>query len=217
MINDSSLAGFVANAVTHGRITFGDVRRLQRDYLPGGIETREQAEMLAEVAGKIEHADRSWKLWFAAALADFATKSAEGDAAKRDETIVWLERLSEIPGFSRRTSRKIARQLRGDAQPAETTAPAVVEAVAETNVDAAPPQEPAAPPAPCDKADDAERRKRTRAAKQSHIIVPRRPAKPLRSKHKRHAMPLATMPSLWLWPESMGEQCLQVPLAAQLR
>src|SRR6185437_6909920 len=103
MINDLDLAGFVTGAIARGRITFGDVRRLQRDYLPGGIEARAQAESLAALADGGQHADRSWKQWFAATLTEFATKGVEGDAAARDETVVWLERLSEKPGFARRT------------------------------------------------------------------------------------------------------------------
>lgn len=214
MINNSSLTGFVTSAITHGRITFGDVRRLQRDYLPGGIETRAQADMLTALAAEVEHTDRSWTQWFAAALTDFAAKSAEGGDAARDETTTWLEQLSGKPGFARRTSRKIARQLRGRAEPAETTA-VVVE---ETNVDAAQPQAAAMTPAPQrDEPDGAERRRRTRAAKRSHIVVRRRPAKRARSQRKREAMPVAMMPGLWAWPHFMGEQQLQVPLAAPCR
>src|SRR5690348_1657874 len=122
MSNDSNLAGFLTGVSARSRITFGDVRRLQRDYLPCGIESRAQAEMLVALAAQVEHTDRSWGQWFGIALADFVAKSAEGSAAARDETIAWLEHLSEKPGFARRIGRKIARQLRGSAEPVETTA-----------------------------------------------------------------------------------------------
>ena len=36
MIN-GKLQEFVCNVAVKGRISYGDVRRLQRDYLPGGI------------------------------------------------------------------------------------------------------------------------------------------------------------------------------------
>jgi hypothetical protein len=214
MINDSSLAGFVTNAITHSRITFGDIRRLQRDYLPGGIETRAQAEMLTTLAAEVAHADRSWRQWFTAALADFAAKSAEGGAAACDETIAWLEHLSEKPGFARRISRKIARRLRRGAEPAGTTALAAEQA----SMDAGQPQgSTASPAAQRDEPNDAERRRRTRVAKRSHIVVRRRPLERARSRRKREAMPLAMMPGLWAWPQFMGEQQLQVPLAAPFR
>jgi len=211
MINDLDLAGFVNGAIARSRITFGDVRRLQRDYLPGGIETRAQAEMLTALADGITDADRSWKQWFTATLADLATRSAAGDAAARDETIAWLERLSDKPGLARRTSRKIARQLRPDVEPAE----AATSATEEASVDAIVPQEPAATPAPeHDEPAEAERRKRTRAAKRSRIIVRREPAKRIRPQRKYDAMPFAMMPTRWVWLPLMGAQQLQVRLAA---
>jgi hypothetical protein len=211
MINDLSLADFVTSAIAHGRITFGDVRRLQRDYLPDGITSRAQAEMLAALAARIEHADRSWKQWFAAALADFATKSAEDGAAARDETIAWLKHLAETPGSARRISRKVARQLRGEAVPAEMPAITAEEAGVETVI---------VPQEPTDQRDepaDAERRRRTRAAKRSRIIVRRPPAKRTQLQRKREAMPCAMMPTLWVWSPLMGERQLQVQLAAPIR
>jgi hypothetical protein len=210
MINDLSLAGFVTSAIAHRRITFGDVRRLQRDYLPRGIESRAQAEMLTSLTTEVGHADRSWRQWFAAALTGFAARSAEGGAAARDETIAWLEHLSDKPGLARRTGRKIARQLREEAEPAETTALAVED----VSVEAVAPQEPAvAPAAQRDEPSETERRRRTRAARRSRIVVRKPPLKPARSPRKREAMPCAMMPSLWMCPPLMGEHQLQVPLA----
>jgi hypothetical protein len=214
MINDQELAGFVNGAIARGRITFGDVRRLQRDYLPNGIDTRAQAEMLTALAAGIEDADRSWRQWFATVLTDFATKRAGGDAAPRDETFAWLEQLSDKPGFARRISRKIARQLRRGIESAETTACAIEEASADTIVA----QEPVlSPAAQCDEPNETARRKRTRAAKRSRIIVRRRPAKRIRSQNKHDTMPFAMMPARWVWSPLMGAQQLQIRLAAPSR
>ncbi|HEY1542923.1 MAG TPA: hypothetical protein VGG01_10985 [Xanthobacteraceae bacterium] len=211
MTNDLGLASFVTSAAAHRRITFGDVRRLQRDYLPDGITTREQAEMLTALAPQIEHADRSWRQWFAAALADFATKSAGSEATTRDETIAWLEQLSKTPGMVKRISRKLARELRRGAELAE----APVIAAEETAVAAGVPQEAIAPSAEQHHdRDETERRKRTRAAKRSRIIVRRAPAKPTRPQRKLDAMPLAVMPTQWVWSPLMAAQHLQIQLAA---
>jgi hypothetical protein len=214
MTNDLGLASFVTSAIAHRRITFGDVRRLQRDYLPDGIATREQAEMLTVLAPQIEHADRSWQQWFAGALADFATKSADGDVVARDETIAWLEQLPKTPGMVKRICRKLARELRCGAEPIETPAVATEEA----KVDAGAPQEAAAAPAAQDhERDETARRRRTRAAKRSRIIVRRRPAKRTRPQHKPEAMSLAMLPTQWVWSPLMGEQQLQIQLAAPAR
>jgi len=213
MSNDLNLADFLTSVVTRNRITFGDVRRLQRDYLPCGIETRAQAEMLTALA-KVEHADRSFGPWFTAALAELAANSAEGDASARDETIAWLEHLSEKPGFARRTGRRIARQLRAGVEPAETTVAAAEETIVDTTV----PQEPAVTPAAQDdEPDETERRRRTRVAKRSRIIVRRRPARRTRLQSKCEAMPYAMMPTPWVWSGLMGAQQLQVHLAAPFR
>lgn len=214
MTNDLGLAGFVTSAIAHRRITFGDVRRLQRDYLPDGITTREQAEMLTALAPEIEHADRSWRQWFAEALADFATKSAAGNAAAHDETIAWLEQLAKTPGMVKRISRKLARELRGSAEPTETT----VLAAEDASVDAGVPQEANTPPAaPRHEPNDTERRKRTRAAKRSRIIVRRRPAKRPQLQRKREATSFAMLPTQWVWSPLMGEQQLQIQMAAPTR
>ena len=45
MIN-SSLQTFINKVHAAGRISFGDVKRLQRDILPDGISSRDEAELL---------------------------------------------------------------------------------------------------------------------------------------------------------------------------
>ena len=42
----ASLRAFVTKALERNRISFGDLRRLQRTVLPNGLVTREQAEVL---------------------------------------------------------------------------------------------------------------------------------------------------------------------------
>ena len=42
----TSLRDFVTKALERDRISFGDLRRLQRNVLPHGLLTREQAEVL---------------------------------------------------------------------------------------------------------------------------------------------------------------------------
>jgi len=42
------------------RIGFGDLRRLQRDILPDGITTRDEAEVLIALDRAIERIDKAW-------------------------------------------------------------------------------------------------------------------------------------------------------------
>ena len=42
----STLRQFVSRALAGKRISFGDLQRLQRDVLPGGLTSREEAEAL---------------------------------------------------------------------------------------------------------------------------------------------------------------------------
>ena len=43
---NTALSAFVSKATAKNRITFGDVRRLQRDVLSDGVVSREEAELL---------------------------------------------------------------------------------------------------------------------------------------------------------------------------
>ena len=45
-MSGTPLQDFVCRALEHKRISFGDLRRLQRDILPDRITTREEAEIL---------------------------------------------------------------------------------------------------------------------------------------------------------------------------
>ena len=56
----STLREFVTKALLTKRIGFGDLRRLQRDILPDGITTREEAEVLIALDQAIERIDKAW-------------------------------------------------------------------------------------------------------------------------------------------------------------
>jgi hypothetical protein len=65
MIN-SSLQAFASKVQNAGRISFGDVKRLQRDILPDGITFRENAELLLTLEQSVSRADRTFSDWLAA-------------------------------------------------------------------------------------------------------------------------------------------------------
>ena len=89
-MENSKLQDFVTITVLHNRITFGDVRRLQRDYLAHGVSDREQVEILLHLDGMIERVDRAWADWLAAAIFDFAVFSERSVDAVESGTCDWL-------------------------------------------------------------------------------------------------------------------------------
>lgn len=111
-MDNTKLQEFVTNVAVRNQITFGDVRRLQRDYLPGGVSTCEEAELLIHLDGKVDRADRAWTDWLVNAILDFAASNErpvadlEGDVRER------LKALLASAGTSTRATRKIARELR---------------------------------------------------------------------------------------------------------
>jgi hypothetical protein len=60
MIINGNLRDFVCNVIAKGEITLGDVRRLQRGYLPAGITNWEELEILISLNAKLARADRAW-------------------------------------------------------------------------------------------------------------------------------------------------------------
>src|SRR4029078_10531867 len=70
MIN-SSLQAFASDVQMAGRISFNDVKRLQRDILPDGISSRAQAELLLPLDQSVSRADRAFADWLVAMMVDF--------------------------------------------------------------------------------------------------------------------------------------------------
>jgi hypothetical protein len=59
-MHDQSFEKFCSRALQTRRVGFGDLRRLQRDGLPGGATSREQIEALMRVDRGIDRADAAW-------------------------------------------------------------------------------------------------------------------------------------------------------------
>src|SRR5579863_4359381 len=64
-----NLQSFVAAVRANGQVRYGDVRRLQRDILPNGIFSREEAGLLIALNAGLVRADRAWAQWLMAAVA----------------------------------------------------------------------------------------------------------------------------------------------------
>ena len=113
-MENNKLQDFVTITVLHNRITFGDVRRLQRDYLPHGVASREQVEILLHLDGMIDRADRAWGDWLTAAIFDFAVCSERSVDAVESGTCDWL--LDHLAALD--ISTKVTRRLERDLQQA---------------------------------------------------------------------------------------------------
>jgi hypothetical protein len=105
MIVNGKLPDFACNVISKGQITLGDVRRLQRNYLPGGITNREELEILISLNAKLVRADKVWAQWLVSAVADFIKTREREDAAGK-----WIERL--LATSATKLGLRIARQIR---------------------------------------------------------------------------------------------------------
>ena len=112
MIN-GKLQEFVCNVIAKGQMSFGDVRRLQRGYLPSGITNPEELEILITLNANLVRVDKAWAQWLVAAVAKFvATREAsefpiEDAAGKRVECLL----TASATNVSRRIARQVRREL----------------------------------------------------------------------------------------------------------
>ena len=114
----SRLRDFIAKAERKGRITFGDVKRLQRNVLPDGIAEREELELLLALERKIGRADATFADWLVAAAADFVVWGERPTGVVAAAARRWLEALvCALPPT--RTGLRILREVTREAAFAE--------------------------------------------------------------------------------------------------
>src|SRR5215212_4851643 len=116
----ASLRAFVCKAPERNRISFGDLRRLQRTVLPHGLVTREQAEVLIALDQTITRTDRAWAGYLVAAVTDFVVWRSSSPSRVEPETAAWLV-ASLSCGRPTRTTGMIARAIVREAQHCEGT------------------------------------------------------------------------------------------------
>src|SRR5262245_46315161 len=111
-MSNTKLQEFITNTAARGRITFGDVRRLQRDYLPGGVTTYDEAEMLIRLDGSVDRADKAWAAWFVTVIVDFALLGEHAIDGVEGGPRQWLKDFLAATGTSTKATRKIGREIR---------------------------------------------------------------------------------------------------------
>src|SRR3954468_24090799 len=106
------LSDFVKRVSSRGRITFGDIKRLQRDLLPNGAMTREQVETLIAMDAAVRRADPAWAAYLTSTVVDFVVWGSRptgyADAAQ------WLEAL--LCSNRSKAARQILREVLREAQ-----------------------------------------------------------------------------------------------------
>ena len=109
------LREFNAQIISKGRITFGDVKRLQRNILPDGICARDDVELLLALDRVVPRADRTWGDYLVAAVTDFVVWGERPTGYVDPASARWLTAvLSE--GIRADLARRIAREISAEAQ-----------------------------------------------------------------------------------------------------
>src|SRR3954464_3298259 len=86
----ASLREFISSVLVRKRLRFGDLRRLQRDVLPTGIATREEAEALITLDQALSKADVDWPAYLITAVRDFVVSTSNPAGCVDGETAAWL-------------------------------------------------------------------------------------------------------------------------------
>lgn len=108
----TSLHTFAERVREARRIRFGDLRRLQRDVLPDGITSREEAEILLEMDRAADRTDPDWPGFLAGALKGYVASAATGPGGPPPDLAVWLS--SRIPAPRTRAARAVVDSLRAE-------------------------------------------------------------------------------------------------------
>ena len=119
-----SLSEFAGKLREKNRITFADSQRLQRDILPDGISSRDEAEILIGLDRAIARAYAGWSRFLVVALVDFVVWGDRPTGIVTEDTARWLAAaLTGASGTpSPRSARLIAREIAEEAQAFENDA-----------------------------------------------------------------------------------------------
>lgn len=85
-----SLEHFVKNVMQAGEITLADVRRLQRDVLPDGVESRDEADVLIALDRAVSHKHCTWSAFASQAVVDFVVWTSRPTGYVDHDTATWL-------------------------------------------------------------------------------------------------------------------------------
>lgn len=86
----ASLENFVNHLVGAGEITLSDVRRLQRDILPDGVESRDEADVLIALDRAIATKHAAWSAFAIQNVTDYVVWTSRPTGYVDADTATWL-------------------------------------------------------------------------------------------------------------------------------
>jgi hypothetical protein len=110
----SDLSNFEQQVISRGRITYGDVKRLQRHVLPDGVMTREEAEALLIIDRSVERVDPAWVAYLSSTIMDFVVWGSRPTGYVDQETARWLGTLLRVNPT--KAARQILREVLCEAE-----------------------------------------------------------------------------------------------------
>ncbi len=91
-MGDTSLHSFATKVLKGNRLLFADLRRLERDVLPDGVRSREEAEILISL-DRLERVDAGWPPYLVGVLSEFALSQSQSCRGFESEPDPWLSEL----------------------------------------------------------------------------------------------------------------------------
>lgn len=86
----ASFERFIHDVTSAGAITRQDVRRLQRDIIPDGIETRDEADLLIALDRAVHDKDPAWSACVIQTVVDFVVWTSRPTGHVDREAATWL-------------------------------------------------------------------------------------------------------------------------------
>jgi hypothetical protein len=109
----TSLRVFVDRLSEAQRLGFGDLRRLQRDILPNGPQSRDDVEALLALDLALERADRGWPEYLVEAVKGFVIAASNPQGVVDPELGDWL--VSVLSETQPKTAQRVARAVVSEA------------------------------------------------------------------------------------------------------
>jgi hypothetical protein len=109
----TSLRVFVDRLSEAQRLGFGDLRRLQRDVLPKGPQSRDDVEALLALDLALERADRGWPEYLVEVVKGFVIAASDPQGVIAPELAGWL--VSVLSDAQPKTAVRIARAVVSEA------------------------------------------------------------------------------------------------------
>jgi hypothetical protein len=115
-MSDRSLRAFVAHATDAGRIGSEDVQDLQRNVLPDGVMSREDADLLIALDRSVSDKDPAWAEFLIEAVVAFTVWTTRPTGYVDAETARWLTDSLDGGAGATETAKRIAFEVVREAE-----------------------------------------------------------------------------------------------------